>query len=77
MDSIQTRLRDAKLGAALDNLLTGLGLDQEVTIEISNGQYRVRLRDADGEERYIDECGTIVESLSTALELSKETASDA
>ena len=43
MDSIERRLADAKLGAAIDNAIDGLPENYAVRVLLTRGRYKVQL----------------------------------
>lgn len=67
MDSIETRLHDAKLGAAIENAAGKLPEGWMVSINIEGGGYGVSLFDPNGNDVEIDQSEDLVGDINNAV----------
>ena len=72
MNQIETRLRDAKLGAAIDNACKKLPQEYTINICIEAGSADVALYDIDGEEcEFLTSATSLAESINDAVEFAE------
>lgn len=67
MDSIETRLHDAKLGAAIENAAGNLPEGWEINVNIERNGYGVSLFDPHGEHVEIEGAEGIAEDINKAV----------
>lgn len=66
MDSIERRLADAKLGAAIDNAMKRLPAQHKIRVVLSRGEYDVSVRSNGGRVVWFD--GDLASAISDAVE---------
>lgn len=77
MDSINTRLHNAKLGAAIENATNKLPEDWTIILDIGSGYYCISLLDSNGEKVEIDDrVRNVADSINNALITAESIAND-
>lgn len=72
MDSIETRLHDAKLASAIEDAATRLPESWSLEIYVERGGYAVSLNDPGGEVFSVESLETMAETIRKAIGLALE-----